>query len=174
MSNESQRRESAAGRAFLALRAALYATCFVVLWGWLAVTVQPLDGYLGGALPRWWRPVGALFALPGGALALSCIWMFVRAGRGTPAPFDAPRSFVAAGPYRWVRNPMYVGAFGLLAGAGLWFRSPAVVLLAGVGVLLAHLFVVAYEEPTLGRRFGRTYDDYRSRVNRWIPRPPGG
>ena len=39
-----------------------------------------------------------------------CIGTFVTKGQGTPAPFDPPREFVASGPYRYVRNPMYIGA----------------------------------------------------------------
>lgn len=41
-------------------------------------------------------------------------------------------------------------------------------------VLLAHLFVVSYEEPTLERRFGPPYADYKRRVPRWLPRRPRG
>jgi protein-S-isoprenylcysteine O-methyltransferase Ste14 len=52
----------------------------------------------------------AWYAVPviviGIALYLSCVWVFAAIGRGTPGPWDAPRRFVAAGPYRWVRNPI--------------------------------------------------------------------
>jgi protein-S-isoprenylcysteine O-methyltransferase Ste14 len=98
-----------------------------------------------------------------------CVVVFVTAGRGTPAPFDAPRRFVAVGPYRAVRNPMYLGAVSLLTGVGLWIRSPAIVVLAVAGLGLAHVFVLLYEEPTLEREFGREYREYRERVNRWLP-----
>jgi protein-S-isoprenylcysteine O-methyltransferase Ste14 len=43
---------------------------------------------------------------------------------------------------------------------------------AGGMAVVFHLFVIGYEEPALGRRFGPAYADYRRTVPRWIPRPP--
>jgi len=106
----------------------------------------------------------------GAAVAISCMAVFVARGRGTPAPFDPPREFVAQGPYKYVRNPMYVGGLGVLAGFGLYQRSLAIVLFALVFLCCAHLFVVFYEEPGLERRFGQSYLDYKRSVNRWLPR----
>ena len=105
----------------------------------------------------------------GAAVAISCVAVFVARGRGTPAPFDPPREFVAQGPYRYVRNPMYVGGLGVIAGFGLYQRSLAIVLFALVFLCCAHLFVVFYEEPGLERRFGHSYLDYKRSVNRWLP-----
>ena len=75
-------------------------------------------------------------------------------------------------PYRWVRNPMYVGMIAVLAGEAAFFGSLRMALYAGVCWFLFHFFVILYEERTLLRRFGEAYADYRRRVNRWIPRPP--
>jgi protein-S-isoprenylcysteine O-methyltransferase Ste14 len=158
--------------AWIALRAALYASGFVVLWVWVAGQVRAYDARLNWALPPLARPAGLLLAAAGAALGLSCVATFVAVGKGTPAPFDAPRRFVAVGPYRCVRNPMYLGAMGLLAGSGLVLRSPSIVLFTAVWWLIAHVFVLTYEEPALRSRFGATYDDYCSRVHRWIPRRP--
>lgn len=116
--------------------------------------------------------IGIVLAALGLVGALGCAGTFVVAGRGTPAPFDAPRRFVASGPYRWVRNPMYVAGVVLLLGFGLWHRSAAMSLFAFLFGLAAHLFVVLWEEPRLADRFGQRYLAYRRRVNRWIPRPP--
>ncbi len=156
----------------VALRAAVYMSGFVFLWGWLAVTLRRWDPQLGGPLPGWLQLPGVIAALGGALLALVCGAYFVARGRGTPAPFDAPREFVATGPYRWVRNPMYVGGLALLAGAALWVRSPAMLLLAAAAGVLVHGFVLYYEEPALRHRFGATYDAYTRRVNRWLPRRP--
>jgi len=156
-------------RILVVLRAALYASAFVLLWAWLAASVQPLDARLPFAIPAWARPLGWALALAGALLALWCIATFVARGRGTPAPFDPPREFVAAGPYRYVRNPMYIGCFGGLLGAGLALRSPAIAGLAFVFLLLTHLLVLLYEEPALTRRFGDPYRHYKSSVHRWLP-----
>ena len=157
---------------FVAVRALLWASGFVALWTWLALQVRALDVAAGRYLPFVGVFPGLALALLGAALVLACIVTFVVRGRGTPAPFDPPREFVASGPYRLVRNPMYVGAFAVLAGAGLAFRSPSIVALAAVAVVLAHLVVVLVEEPGLERRFGESYRAYKESVSRWIPRLP--
>jgi protein-S-isoprenylcysteine O-methyltransferase Ste14 len=105
----------------------------------------------------------------GAALALWCVGTFALVGQGTPAPFDPPRKLVAAGPYRWVRNPMYIGAGMALTGAALFYEAAALVAFAAAFLVAAHLFVVFYEEPTLERTFGARYADYRNAVPRWVP-----
>jgi len=113
--------------------------------------------------------VGLVLVVLGGGLAIWCILTFALVGKGTPAPFDPPRKLVAAGPYRWVRNPMYVGAGTALTGAALFYQSPALVAFAAGFLVMAHVFVVFYEEPTLERTFGAQYADYRNAVPRWVP-----
>jgi protein-S-isoprenylcysteine O-methyltransferase Ste14 len=160
-------------RAFTILRGVVYAAVFVWLWAWLAILVRPYDASLRVELPRWLRPLGLGLAIAGALLAATCIATFVTRGRGTPAPFDPPREFVVSGPYRWVRNPMYVGAAAVLAGTALALSSPAILLLAVVFLGIMHLFVVLHEEPALAETFGDAYGRYRSSVNRWLIRRPG-
>lgn len=156
---------------FVAIRALLYATGFVSLWGWLALRARHLDIERGRFLPFWTGFIGiAVFAV-GTAIVLSCIAFFVVDGHGTPAPFDPPRRFVGSGPYRFVRNPMYLGAALVLSGFGLYSRSPSVLGLVAIAALVVHLFVILVEEPGLESRFGEGYRDYKVRVKRWIPHP---
>jgi protein-S-isoprenylcysteine O-methyltransferase Ste14 len=112
---------------------------------------------------------GLVLVVLGGVLALWCILTLALVGKGTPAPFDPPRKLVAAGPYRWIRNPMYVGAGTALCGAALFYQSAALVAFAAGFLVAAHVFVVFYEEPTLERTFGARYADYRNAVPRWVP-----
>jgi protein-S-isoprenylcysteine O-methyltransferase Ste14 len=156
-------------RAFTALRALLYMSGFIALWGWLAVLARDAGRRWPVVLPAWPAPLGIVFMVLGGILALSCGATFVLVGRGTPAPFDAPRELVPVGPYRFVRNPMYVGAILVLLGYGLVESSLAVLALALGGWLLAHLFVVFGEEPVLEEKFGESYRSYKASVPRWIP-----
>jgi protein-S-isoprenylcysteine O-methyltransferase Ste14 len=116
-----------------------------------------------------WHSVGLTLVVLGGALAIWCILTFALVGKGTPAPFDPPRKLVAAGPYRWVRNPMYIGAGTALTGAALFYQSAALVAFAAGFIVVAHMFVVLFEEPTLERTFGARYADYRNAVPRWMP-----
>ncbi len=159
---------------FTAARALVVAAGFLYLWRWAAWRVHTLDGAWGLTLPAWTAAPGTALMALGGLLALACVGTFAVRGHGTPAPFDPPRQFVAAGPYRWVRNPMYIGALLLLAGYGLYLHSGAVLLFSGVWLGLAHLFVVVYEEPALRRRFGAAYENYCATVRRWLPSRPAG
>ena len=74
------------------------------------------------------------------------------------------------GPYRLVRNPMYIGAGLALASAALFYKSWPFLSYAGFFFLATHLFVVGYEEPTLRRTFGQEYETYCHQVRRWWPR----
>src|SRR3954468_886021 len=118
------------------------------------------------------RPVGFVVAAAGAMVAGACIATFVTLGRGTPAPFDPPREFVASGPYRYVRNPMYVGAAAVIMGAGLVVSSPSIVMLGIAFLLTMHLFVVIFEEPALAKKFGPSSGQYRPSVHRWLIRKP--
>jgi protein-S-isoprenylcysteine O-methyltransferase Ste14 len=105
----------------------------------------------------------------GAAIALWCVFTFAAIGKGTPAPFDPPRRLVIDGPYRFVRNPMYIGASLGLAGVAIFYGSPSLSIYTGAFLLAAHLFVVFYEEPTLRKSFGADYEAYCQRIRRWVP-----
>jgi protein-S-isoprenylcysteine O-methyltransferase Ste14 len=157
---------------FIVARTLLYMTAFIGFFGWLALRVQACDENLKVELPPWTKMLWFVFVGLGGALVAACAGVFVFRGRGTPAVFDPPRKFVAAGPYKVVRNPMYVGGLMLLAGLGFYQQSPSILLFV-IGVfLLFHLFVVFVEEPGLERRFGESYLAYKQSVNRWMPKIP--
>jgi protein-S-isoprenylcysteine O-methyltransferase Ste14 len=156
----------------VAWRGVVMAGLFVALWFWLAALVTRFDPAIGVSPPAWLAPFGWVIALAGAAVGLSCVVLFVTEGLGTPAPFDPPRVFVASGPYRYVRNPMYVGAVLALAGGGLAARSVSVVALGAVFWPLSHTLVVLVEEPDLAKRFGDSYAQYTRHVNRWVPRVP--
>jgi len=155
---------------FVLIRAVTYAALFI---GFVLV-------YLPGRFARWSGIVapattgtpqvaGMIMVTIGTAIALWCVFTFVFIGKGTPAPFDPPRKLVIRGPYRFVRNPMYIGAGMTLAGAALFYQSVSIFIYTGVFFLITHLFVVLYEEPTLRRTFGDEYEAYFRRVRRWAP-----
>lgn len=106
----------------------------------------------------------------GGAILLWSFWNFLVQGRGTPAPIDPPKELVAVGFYRFVRNPMYVGVLLIILGYFLWFKFIWLIIYAALAFLTVHLFVTLYEEPTLKRKFGASYEEYLKRVPRWIPK----
>jgi protein-S-isoprenylcysteine O-methyltransferase Ste14 len=79
---------------------------------------------------------------------------------------------VVVGFYRYVRNPMYVGFY--IGWLGLWIifgRANLTAIAVACAIVLAvALFVMLYEEPTLRKKFGPDYDQYRKNVPRWLPR----
>jgi protein-S-isoprenylcysteine O-methyltransferase Ste14 len=155
----------------LILRTLVYATLFIgFLLVYLPARVLARTGIHRPASFGIAQIGGAVLCALGMALALWCVATFIRIGKGTPAPFDAPRRLVVRGPYQFVRNPMYLGAGFALAGAALFYGSGWLLTYAVAFLLFFHLFVVFYEEPTLERKFGADYEDYRRRVHRWWPR----
>ena len=103
------------------------------------------------------------------------VWVstaFVRQGKGTPIPIEPPTRLVVTGLYRYVRNPMYVGAILIILAEVIYFSSFWLALY-GIGLwAILHTFMVLFEEPQLKRRFGTEYERYLSEVPRWIPRLP--
>jgi protein-S-isoprenylcysteine O-methyltransferase Ste14 len=106
----------------------------------------------------------------GAVLLGMCIVDFARYGRGTLAPADAPRQLVVRGLYRYVRNPMYLSVTTIVGGELLLARSADLLIYLMTWLVVVHLFVIGYEEPTLRRRFGAAYESYARQVNRWVPR----
>jgi protein-S-isoprenylcysteine O-methyltransferase Ste14 len=154
---------------FVGVRALMFAAAFMWGWYWVVLRLQPLSREWDVWLPIWIAGPGVGLGLAGALGLMACIALFVVRGRGTPAIFDAPRRFVAVGPYRYVRNPMYLSAIATFVGFGLYARSLAVLAFAAAWFLMIHIFVVVVEEPGLRRRFGGTYDAYLQRVSRWMP-----
>ena len=105
----------------------------------------------------------------GGVILLWSFWNFLVQGRGTPAPVDPPKKLVATGFYRYVRNPMYIGVLLTLIGHFLWFGFWFLLAYTALAFLATHLFVTLYEEPTLKRKFGASYENYLKSIPRWIP-----
>ncbi len=113
---------------------------------------------------------GIMVVLLGAGIYFACAWEFSVRGLGTPAPIAPTKFLVVSGLHRYVRNPMYIGVFLIILGQAALFRTPRLAGYATLCIFLAHLFVLFYEEPTLQRQFGQSYDDYRRAVPRWLPR----
>jgi len=141
-----------------------------------------VPGTVAILIPRWLvggfsRPqvgvltwIGGIGFVTGATIYFRCAWEFAARGLGTPAPIAPTKFLVTTALHRYVRNPMYLGvALAILAKAAM-FRSVHVAEYAGIMLLIAHLFVVFYEEPTLRRQFGESYEQYRRTVPRWVPR----
>ena len=144
-------------------------------------------GVVAGWIPyalSGWRFEPALLGLPAGRIAggilvaiglgvlIDCFKRFAVEGVGTPAPVAPTEYLVGSGPYRYVRNPMYLAVVSTILGQGILLGSLALLAYASVVWLLFHVFVRAYEEPILRKQFGESYRNYQARVGRWWPRLP--
>lgn len=156
---------------FILARALTYSALFIgFLLVYAPARVLAWSGITRPAAIAAPQVAGMVVGAVGGALALWCILAFAALGRGTPAPFDPPRRLVIRGPYRFVRNPMYLGAELALGGAALFYESWPLLGYAALFLLATHLLVVVYEEPTLRQTFGPDYETYCRQVRRWLPR----
>jgi protein-S-isoprenylcysteine O-methyltransferase Ste14 len=129
-----------------------------------------LDGRIG--FTDWdspWLAIsGALLLVPGIGLAVWTLTLFSVKGQGTPNPLMPPRRLVQAGPYRYSRNPMMLGGWLAGFGLGLVLHSPSYLLFCGAIVAAGMIYVIAFEERSLIRRFGTEYLEYRRCTPRWV------
>jgi protein-S-isoprenylcysteine O-methyltransferase Ste14 len=158
---------------FVLVRAITYASLFIgFLLVFLPARVLSSSGIVRPVSMGPMQIAGVVVGGLGAVVALWCIATFIVVGRGTPAPFDPPRNLVVVGPYRWVRNPMYIGAALALAGAALFYQSWGLLGYCVGFLVVMYLFVVVYEQPALRSTFGESYARYCHSVRGWLPGRP--
>lgn len=148
-----------------------------------AIFFAVAPGIVAGLIPWWltrWqmlpgsffplRILGALLTLAGAAFLVQAFARFVSEGRGTPAPVAPTEHLVVGGIYRYVRNPMYLCVLAAIVGQAMLFAQPVLLAYAAIVGAAVISFVLAYEEPTLLKRYGNEYEAYRRAVPAWLPR----
>src|SRR5215208_742742 len=140
------------------------AWALAVITGFVLGWLEPLE-----FVPEDW-PAGLLgavvFVL---ALALAVWALDTMTRAGTNVPTNRPTTtIVEGGPYRFTRNPIYMGMFGGLIGLGIAFDNLWLPLMLVPFALVIRYGVVAREEAYLERKFGDAYRRYRQRVRRWL------
>jgi protein-S-isoprenylcysteine O-methyltransferase Ste14 len=113
--------------------------------------------------------LGLLPAVLGAVLYFRCAYDFALSGRGTPAPIDPPVELVVTGPYRYCRNPMYIGVLAILVGETILYRSLPLLYFLLAFAAGIHIVIISYEERALRQEFGEAYARYCETVPRWIP-----
>ena len=91
-----------------------------------------------------------------------------RLARTAVYPNQPARQLVAKGPYRFSRNPMYVGLTIMTTGIGLLADNIWMLMILPVVLTVISKFVIRREERYLQHAFGASYEDYLKRVRRWI------
>jgi protein-S-isoprenylcysteine O-methyltransferase Ste14 len=111
--------------------------------------------------------VGYLLVLAGFGLPFSAASRFMRA-RTTLDPHGSTTEIVTSGPYRFSRNPIYLGFVLLLVGLSFAFRSYWGLILSPLLMLSLYQLVIKHEEAYLEKKFWNVYTSYKSRVRRWL------
>jgi protein-S-isoprenylcysteine O-methyltransferase Ste14 len=141
---------------------------FLVLPGVVALLIPAIIGMRELNAGGEFAAAGLLPLVAGFALLLWCVRDFYVSGRGTLAPWSPPQNLVTVGLYRYSRNPMYLAVTMMLAGWTVLFWSPTLAIYTGSVMLGFHLRVVFGEEPWLARTHGAAWDEYKSKVPRWL------
>ena len=132
--------------------------------GVLGITILAILDWDAFSLPSWLRVAGGLLALSGASFALWAVReLGVRETQGLGG------QLATTGPYRYSRNPQYVGFIALYLGLGLLCNSTptfAPVVLASAWFVLAPFA----EEPWLRERLGSAYEEYTHRIPRFLGR----
>lgn len=124
-----------------------------------------------GVLDHPAAQIAGIVLIAAGLLIIgACFARFVADGIGTPSPLAPPRQLVARGPYRHVRNPMYVATAAVIVGEGLLIARPILPIAAALYLTAMALLTRRVEEPLLARRFGDDWERYRAHVPGWVPR----
>jgi protein-S-isoprenylcysteine O-methyltransferase Ste14 len=140
---------------------------FLALPGVVAFAVPIMMGLSAHRRMRY-IPFAITLIAGGTLLLLWCVREFYVAGRGTLAPWAPPQHLVTTGPYRFSRNPMYVGVTAILLGWYAFWPTSALLSYAVIVMCAFHLRVVLSEEPRAARHFEAEWQAYAARVPRWL------
>ncbi|HKW33215.1 MAG TPA: isoprenylcysteine carboxylmethyltransferase family protein [Candidatus Acidoferrum sp.] len=121
---------------------------------------DPADGFIV-------RAAGITLILAGFWLNGYAWKLFKRTGQH-PAPWKPSPELVLQGPYRFTRNPMYLGMTCIQVGLGLALNNLWISLLAALSLLAVHFVAVVPEEKYLAEKFGESYTGYVIKVRRYL------
>ena len=130
---------------------------------WLSA--EPLPAFL--MIEEVRHGLGPVLSVISVVLAMASVRRFRKAGTNVP-PWLPATTIVETGPYRFTRNPMYLGLAGLYLGIGLIVGSLWFAVLFVPLIIVMVRGVILREEVYLARKFGDDYLSYKARVRRWF------
>ena len=140
------------------------ALALAFLAGLAAQWLYPLP-FVPQGMPKSW--VGAAVFVTGLALVTWAFATMRRAGTRVET-IEPTTAIVTSGPYRYTRNPIYVGMFIGLIGLAVGFDSLWIAIALVPFYVVIRYGVIAREEAYLDRKFGDVYRSYKSQVGRWL------
>lgn len=136
------------------------AACLASVWGLDRLFPVNLFGWLGDLLAA--GVAGAAALLFGGALRA------MARARTTVIPHRLPQALVTSGVFRLSRNPIYLADAGFLTAAILWWDAPQALPLVPLFMVLIRKRFIRGEEARLRALFGDAFEDWATRVRRWL------
>lgn len=137
-------------------------------WRW-----SPAGGWTARCCTSPWTSPGpqglwhGLFSAPERRCFFWTLWTFFR-HRTTVNPYKGASALCTGGPFRFSRNPIYVGDWCFLLGAAVWLRTAWPLVFAPLIWASLRYAVIRHEEAHLEARFGEEYRRYKARVRRWL------
>jgi protein-S-isoprenylcysteine O-methyltransferase Ste14 len=112
--------------------------------------------------------VGMIIAVGGFILSNIASSIFAREKTEILPTSPTNRVLITEGPYRYTRNPMYLGMFVLFCGVGIALGSLPMFVAAALDFIILNFFFVPFEEAKMERIFGDSYRAYKAQVRRWL------
>ena len=113
---------------------------------------------------------GCILLISGLILAFWTMILFNKIGKGTPAPWAAPKHLVIEGPFKIVRNPMIIGVLLILSAQALILNSAGIFYWAVIFFVINCIYFKVFEEKQLEKKFGQEYLRYKEKVPMWLPK----
>ena len=142
----------------------VYSAAMVLAWLLERYDAFEVLDHALAVLPRW-----SGLAVFGAGVAVD-VWAFLtlRASKTTVLPNATSTALVTSGPYRFTRNPIYLGNTVALLGFAIGLRWGWLLLLLPVTVAAVNWLAISREEEHLRLRFADEWKSYSSRVRRWL------
>ena len=118
-------------------------------------------------VPKPWNYAGIVLILLGLLMAVHVVRLFKKKDTEINT-FKTPRKLVTGGPFRFSRNPVYLGFAISLTGVWILLGTLLPVIGCLLFVLVCNFWQIPHEERALKRQFGQAYKNYRSKVRRWL------
>jgi|SRR5437867_8486207 len=154
-----------------AQKPALFETATLLGFIFFGLLGLRIDSFIGLSItpPTPYNYLGIVPTLVGVTLRFWASSTIFNTGKGTPLYSRPPKALVTTGPYRLIRNPLYLGGFLIYLGIIVTVPSLFLAILGLIGLPITYIGIDR-EEKGLERRFGEDYGRYKQIVPGWIPR----